>query len=92
MSGLLGVSHFCAGRPGKTDEEHNEEENAGEENRSSRQQKIRPESFNQPGHQFQYQPHTQSVAEVVCFKLSMIRQLLPRQSVNQGVILVLSRG
>jgi hypothetical protein len=92
MSGLLGVSHFCAGRPGEAHEEHKEEENAGEENRSSRQQKIRPESLNQPGHQFQYQPHTQSVAEVVCFKLSMIRQLLPAQSVHQGVNLVLSRG
>jgi hypothetical protein len=57
MPGLLGVGHFCPRRPGEAYKENKEEENAGKDNRGSRQQKIRPETGHQSGYQLEDQVH-----------------------------------
>jgi hypothetical protein len=64
IPGLVRVSCFCPGDPGEAHEEHNEQENAGNGNRRSSQEKIRPKPLYQPGHQLQYQAHFESVAEL----------------------------
>jgi len=63
IPGLFGVSHFRAGLPREANDKHDKQENAGNGNRGSCQKKIRTEALNQSGHQLQYEPHTQSVAE-----------------------------
>jgi hypothetical protein len=63
MSRLPRVSRFWARWPCEANKEHEEEKCAGDGNCGSRKNKIRPEPLNQPGYEFQYQAHSQSVAE-----------------------------